>query len=291
MGVQADVPFLDVCVAAKPVFCRISMTGSDLIDCPAVKRPRQLRLFHLENPLTSRFGQAFFCGLPQVPGVYFFYDAQERLLYIGQSSDLRARLGSYRHVTEERHSRRTLRLVARVVRIEWWECSSAAEAIREESLLLLEHRPPFNRAGVWIGDPWWLSSSVSDGALELCLSHEESPGCTGPMPASFRHSLPALIRCWLRIEHPDWSLAHFPCGFMNGVLALEISVPACCPEQLQGWLVLACDGHVEDMLAALDALPAPVTHTEQEFWREERTKVERLAARMARGARMPAAPM
>ncbi len=36
------------------------------------------------------------------------------------------------------------------------ECASAAEAVELESMLLLKHRPPFNRDGVWKGEPWWL---------------------------------------------------------------------------------------------------------------------------------------
>src|SRR6476620_8476908 len=73
------------------------------------QRSRQLRLFSVENPLNSRLGAAFFRRLPAKPGVYFFYDATGGLLYIGQSNDLRARVGSYRHVTPEKHPQRTLR--------------------------------------------------------------------------------------------------------------------------------------------------------------------------------------
>ena len=42
--------------------------------------PRQLKLFHLENPLTLRFGNDFFRSLPEGPGVYFFHSSVGRLL-------------------------------------------------------------------------------------------------------------------------------------------------------------------------------------------------------------------
>jgi excinuclease UvrABC nuclease subunit len=84
-----------------------------------------------------------------VPRVYFFHGGDGELLYIGQSLDLRERIGSYRHVTPEKNPKRTLKLVHRIVRIEWKECSTQTEAIDLERVLLLEHRPPFNRAGVW----------------------------------------------------------------------------------------------------------------------------------------------
>ena len=75
---------------------------------------KQLKLFTLGNPLTERFGNEFFRELPQSPGVYFFYDVTGKLLYVGQSSNLRNRVSSYRHVSSEKHPRRILRLVARI---------------------------------------------------------------------------------------------------------------------------------------------------------------------------------
>ena len=114
-----------------------------------------------------RLGADFFRSLPSVPGVYFFYGKAGELLYIGQSLDLKARIGSYRHVTPEKNPKRTLKLVHRIVRIEWKECATQAEAIELERVLLLEHRPPFNRAGVWKGDPWWLKIEAASDRLNL----------------------------------------------------------------------------------------------------------------------------
>lgn len=103
---------------------------------PVHKRARQLKLFHLENPLTLRFGNDFFRSLAECPGVYFFHGSDGCLLYIGQSLNLRSRLGSYRHVDRSRQPRRTLRLVSRVTRVEWKTCTSADEAIETERVLL-----------------------------------------------------------------------------------------------------------------------------------------------------------
>ena len=108
---------------------------------------RQPRLFHLESSLSVKFGSAFFRSIPSQPGVYFFFDRDDMLLYIGQSADLRSRVGSYRHVTPEKNPKRTVRLVARTTRIEWELCDSTAAAIERERVLLLARRPPVNRAG------------------------------------------------------------------------------------------------------------------------------------------------
>jgi hypothetical protein len=232
--------------------------------------PRQLKLFHLENPLTLRFGNDFFRTLPEGPGVYFFQGSDGQLLYIGQSSNLRARLGSYRHVGEGKHPRRTLRLVARVAHIEWKECASADEAIETERVLLLEHRPPFNRAGVWKGDPWWLAVEVESDHLTLRLDREATPGSLGPLSPAARHRLGTVVRALLRLAWPARRLSDFPRGLMASALPRECRLPVPSPSNMAEGLTAAITGDLEALLAALDALPPPVTVTEQMFWQEER---------------------
>lgn len=145
-------------VAAAPLEAGlvVAVAAVETVPAPLPRRDRQLPLLSLRTSFGERLGAEFFRGLPAEPGVYFYYDAAGRLLYIGQSNDLRARVGSYRHVSAGRHPRRTLRLVGRIARVEWRVCASAEAAIELERVLLLEHRPPFNRAGVWQGPPWWL---------------------------------------------------------------------------------------------------------------------------------------
>lgn len=195
---------------------------------PVLARTRQLKLFHLENPLTLRFGNDFFRSLPEGPGVYFFHGSDGQLLYIGQSSNLRARVGSYRHVGEGKHPRRTLRLVASIARIEWRECASADEAVETERVLLLEHRPPFNRAGVWKGDPWWLAVEVETGHLTLRLQREDTPSSLGPLSPAARHRLGTVVRALLRLANPARRLSEFPRGLMASALPREcrLSVPS-----------------------------------------------------------------
>lgn len=238
--------------------------------------PRQLKLFHLENPLTLRFGNDFFRSLPEGPGVYFFHGSDGQLLYIGQSSNLRTRLGSYRHVGEGKHPRRTLRLVARIARIEWRECASAEAAIAEESRLLLEHRPPFNRAGVWKGEPWWLAVQVETGHLTLRLQREATPASLGPLSPAARHTLSTLIRALLRLANPDWRLSDFPRGLMASAMPRECRLPLPSPSNFVEDLTAAVAGDLAALLAGLDALPSPSTVTEQTFWQEERETLAKL---------------
>lgn len=242
---------------------------------------RQLKLFHIENPLSVRLGNEFFLTLPAVPGVYFFYGNEGTLLYIGQSADLRARIGSYRHVTPEKHPKRTLRLVSRIVRIEWQECTTAEEAIERERVLLLEHRPPFNRAGVWQGEPWWLSAEARDGCLQLELSREQNERHLGPLPSSFRYVFGSLVRCLYRLALPDRSLAAYPHGITSLAvpLSLRLSLPNADTSLQQ--LSTCISGQIEELLAKIAALPPPSPESEQDYWQDD---VERLT-RWATGRR------
>jgi hypothetical protein len=110
----------------------------------------QLWLFDPPKPLTERFGEEFFRALPTGPGVYFFCGAAEGVLYVGKARNLRKRLGSYRVANPERLSRRIIRLLHQVRRIEWDECATEEAAREREELLICVLAPKFNSAGkVW----------------------------------------------------------------------------------------------------------------------------------------------
>ena len=72
------------------------------------------------------------------------------VLYVGKAKSLRHRLSSYRVANPERMSRRTLRLLFRVTRIEFDVCANEAIASEREEQLICVLSPRFNRAGqVW----------------------------------------------------------------------------------------------------------------------------------------------
>lgn len=234
-------------------------------------RGRQPLLFRLENPLTARFGKGFFAALPEEPGVYYHYDQAGKLLYIGQSANLKARIGSYRHVTPERHPRRSLRLVALIHRIEWEATRTAVEAIERERVLLLEHRPPFNRSGVWIGPPWWLSAELLPGLLRLGIGKEEKG--IGPLPSSFRHVFGSLARCIYRGAFPEQGLHSYPHGLARPTVPLNLSLPMPDPESAWQEFARCAAGHVTGLIEALDAIPPPCSEIMAEFWQEERHRL------------------
>lgn len=241
---------------------------------------RQLKLFHLENPLTVRLGAEFFRALPALPGVYFFYGSADELLYIGQSSDLKARIGSYRHVTPEKNPKRTLRLVHRVRRIDWQECGSVAEAIALEARHLLAHRPPFNRAGVWQGEPWWLKIEANSERLLLELTREAAG--TGPHPSGFRYVVGSMLRCLYRVSLPSAPLSEYPHGLFNAAVPLSVSLPLPSAATAAETIMSYAEGSHAPLLSQLETMPLGTSTSEQEYWQEELERLRKYAAKMQR---------
>jgi excinuclease ABC subunit C len=110
----------------------------------------QLWLLPPPRPLVERLGKEFFRRLPMRPGVYLMCGQEHGVLYVGSARNLRKRLASYRVANPERMSRRLIRLLHCVTRIEFDECRDDAAARRREEMLICVLAPRFNRAGkVW----------------------------------------------------------------------------------------------------------------------------------------------
>jgi hypothetical protein len=84
-----------------------------------------------------------------------------------------------------------------------------------ERTLLLKHRPPFNRARVWKGAPWWLKIQVTQDRLNLALVREEDEHGIGPLHSPFRYVLGSFVRCLYRPAYPDLPISHYPRGLFD----------------------------------------------------------------------------
>ncbi len=82
--------------------------------------------------------------LPRKPGVYFFTDSQDRVLYVGKATDLRARVRSY--FSSERR-RKVPQLLRETAAIQHEVCDNTLEAELLELRLIQQHTPRFNRRG------------------------------------------------------------------------------------------------------------------------------------------------
>ncbi len=95
-----------------------------------------------------------FSKIPQISGVYFFYDAKNKLLYIGKAVNLRARIRSHfvylreisRSETNDIYSPAKSEMIRRVKKIDWQLTNSGVEALIVEAMLIKKHRPFYNVA-------------------------------------------------------------------------------------------------------------------------------------------------
>lgn len=205
---------------------------------------QQLRLLPAPRPLTDRLGAAFFRGIPRAPGVYRMFDEAGLLLYVGQSSDLRDRLNSYRHVHPDRDCRKTVRLVHLVRRIEWEVCDSAVGAVLRENELLRTLRPRFNRMNVYPKACFFMAVEHEEGKLRLTLTRDT--GAPGRLFGAFRGAawpFAALCRLLFIAGHCNPGLGHFPSRLLTTA-----------PLRIQGFVLAKAFGQEVEAYLAGDSM-------------------------------------
>jgi excinuclease ABC subunit C len=80
--------------------------------------------------------------LPTQPGVYFYYDKNGKIIYIGKAKVLKNRVKSYFTGTPD--SPKTARLIARIWDLQTLVTRTEVEALLTEANLIKQHRPRFN---------------------------------------------------------------------------------------------------------------------------------------------------
>jgi excinuclease ABC subunit C len=101
-------------------------------------------------------------GVPKDPGVYQYYDAEGKLLYVGKAKNLKKRVSSY--FQKKHDSGKTKVLVRKIADIQTIVVASEMDALLLENSLIKKHQPRYN---VMLKDdktyPW------------ICIKNERFP--------------------------------------------------------------------------------------------------------------------
>ena len=110
-------------------------------------------------------------GLPESPGVYIFYDGNNRPLYVGTSTNLRKRVMSYFTAAETRT--RMNSMVELAQRVDAHVCATPLEATIRELRMINELRPTYNYRSRNPEKTTWISMT-SEKFPRLSLSRQSS---------------------------------------------------------------------------------------------------------------------
>lgn len=81
--------------------------------------------------------------LPESPGVYRYYNQQDTLIYVGKAKNIRKRVTSY-FTKSTGVSRKTLKLVSEINRIEYTVSNTEFDALLLENNLIKQNQPKYN---------------------------------------------------------------------------------------------------------------------------------------------------
>ena len=99
----------------------------------------------LDHLIPAQLKDFSFDNFPETPGLYFMYDQEGALLYIGKSKNIRGRLKQ--HFKQFQGMMREQQLKSRVVRVEFMECFHELPTGLLELHFIKTMRPYYNRAG------------------------------------------------------------------------------------------------------------------------------------------------
>ncbi len=115
--------------------------ASDLLDIIALQN-KPIKNFVAPSATFKRL-ETTLDQLPECPGVYYFSDAKENVLYVGKAKSLKDRVGSYfqfGNVTSKKISS----MLKKAHKLHWTTYDSELEALINESREIKHHSPEFN---------------------------------------------------------------------------------------------------------------------------------------------------
>ena len=81
--------------------------------------------------------------VPELPGVYRYFDEEGTIIYVGKAKNLKNRVSSY-FAKSNQHDRKTKRLVSQIQNLEFTIVNTEFDALLLENTLIKKHQPKFN---------------------------------------------------------------------------------------------------------------------------------------------------
>ena len=159
------------------------------------------------------------------------FGEKDRPLYVGQTGNLRSRLGSYKNCNPNHTPRKVQRLVHHVERITWELCPDVTQARLRENELLRQHRPKFNSVNTFPKRYFFIGVENSSGPLRLWLTNDPAPDqpIFGAFKGNTRAAFNALVVMLWSYLHAPASHHDFPLGMLDLRRRREITLPASGP--------------------------------------------------------------
>ena len=206
--------------------------------------------------------------LPHSPGVYLFRDSRDRVLYVGTSKDLRARVRTYFTASETRS--RMGEMVGLATSVQGITCTTALEAEIRELRLIAEHKPRYNRRSKFPERVTWvkLTTEVWPRLSLVKQVLDDDADYLGP----FRSRKTAEAAMYALHET-------FPIRQCSGRLPRKPSRNACALAEM-GRCLAPCDGSTteDDYGAAVGALRRTLDSSPAAVTAAIRGRMEQLAA-------------
>lgn len=167
-------------------------------------------------------------GIPEVPGVYLFYDEGGAPLYVGKSVDLRARVRA--HFASDLRLAKDMRIAQQVARVDWIETAGEFGALLTESRLIKELLPVHNRRARRVANfySWeWEGALDSRAPLKLTTAGDGETLRLQHLYGTFRSKHAALAALSSIAEE------HGLCQLLLGLERVKAIGAACFAHQLK----------------------------------------------------------
>lgn len=168
--------------------------------------------------LDKTLGENWLASVPELPGVYFFYDNEGQVIYVGKAINLRRRLRQYQQLKAIRKNRKSLKIVRSVARLTWQVCASHLDALLTEVRFIQKLEPQFNVVAKLSKRYPFIALQIDGTRAILAVRHVVLPDDTAQYFGSFRSRLVtiegffALSRLLTYIGHrePGKQMAKLP---------------------------------------------------------------------------------